>query len=129
MNTHRPSLRAGLLATAALLTALAAMTGSAGARTRPTSTAVHAVIWPNHIVTIAPKSAKVGKVVVKVKNRDTAPQQLQINGVETPFIEPGGSGQLTVTFKKPGLYSIALPDQAQTYAADYARNATRLRVT
>jgi len=105
------------------------LAGSALAKKPASGTTVRAVIWPNNLVTIAPKSARMGSVVLTVKNRDTAPQQLQINGVESKLIEPGSSVTMTVTFQKPGLYSIALPDQSQSYANDYARNATRLKIT
>jgi len=98
------------------------------AKKQPAGNTVRAVIWPNHVVTIAPKAAKRGAVVFTVKNRDTVPQQFQINGAETHVIEPGASAAITVTFTKPGLYSIALPDLAQSYANDYARLATRIRI-
>jgi len=91
--------------------------------------AVRAVIWPNLVITVAPKVFKKGTVVLKVKNRDSSAQQVEIDGSETQIIEPGETGRILVTFRKPGFYTFALPDQQQTYAAGYKKAATRVRVT
>ena len=101
----------------------------AGAATaaKPSNT-VRAVIWPNTSVTIAPKAVARGSVTIKVKNRDKSPQQLEINGVKTPLILPGGSVQMTIVLKKPGSYSIDLPDAQQSYQSEEAHYSTVLKV-
>ncbi len=117
---------AGAVAAAGLLLTTQ-LAGSAAAASAPV--AVRAVIWPNMVVTVAPAKFKHGTVSWVVKNRAATPQQLQVNGKETPIIEPGGSIKVTFTFKKRGYYSIALPDQQQSYQQEYRRLATRVKVT
>ncbi len=123
-----PLIRRGGIALAALLGAvlLTAPMGSAAAKPQ---NAIRAVIWPNQIVTVAPTAVKRGKIVLKVKNRDGTAQQLEVNGQSTPVIQPGGSIQVTLTFKKRGFYAFSLPDAQQSYANDYQHAGTRIKVT
>lgn len=115
---------------AAMLIGVAALAvaGAASAKPKP-ATAIRAVIWPNQIVTVAPKSIRHGKVILKVKNRDDTAQQLEVNGQATPVIQPDGSIQVTVTFKKRGYYSFSLPDAQQSYANDYQHSGVRIKIT
>jgi len=115
---------------ASAIAGILAIPGLASASpTRVPRVAVRAVIWPNLVITVAPKVFKKGTVVLKVKNRDSSAQQVEIDGSETQIIEPGETGRMLVTFTKPGFYTFALPDQQQTYAAGYNKAATRVKVT
>ena len=117
-----------MVAAAALLGTLL-LVAAAGSSAATPQTAIRAVIWPNQLVTIAPKSVKHGKVVLIVKNRDATVQQLELNGQATPLIQPGGSVKVTLSLPKRGVYTFALPDAQQSYANDYQHAGTRIRVT
>ncbi len=85
----------------------------------PKPAVVRATIWPNLIITVAPKTFRHGTVVFKVKNRDTQSHRFSINGAETTKIGPGKSVALTVTFRKPSTYEFTLPDYEPTAANGY----------
>jgi len=99
----------------------------AAAAAKPSNT-VRAVIWANTSVTIAPKVVTHGTVTLKVKNHANTPQALEINGVKTPLILPGGSIEMKLVLKKPGSYSIDLPDAQQTYQSEEQHYSTALKV-
>jgi uncharacterized cupredoxin-like copper-binding protein len=67
-----------------------------------------AVIWPNLVITVAPKSVSLGRVVFKIKNRDIKSHQLLIDGIESVNIGPDKTASLVVTFKRTGIYSVTL---------------------
>ena len=49
--------------------------------------------------------AKPGKVTFDFKNAGHVAHDFRINGKQTPLTQPGGTANLTVTFKKKGTYS------------------------
>jgi hypothetical protein len=59
-------------------------------------------------VTFNPSLINVGKVRIIVSNSDKEPHIFEINGVSSRVLGPGGRQVLTVTFKRPGIYSAAV---------------------
>ena len=115
---------------AGLLLVLAAPTSASPQRaTGAPPVTVRAVIWPNLKITVAPASFKAGQVTFVVKNRDSHPHQFSVNGVTWPKIKPHGSGTMTVTFKKPTVYSITLPDYFPAPNTRYVLPGGSLKVT
>jgi Cupredoxin-like domain len=111
----------------AALCGAALLTSAAAAKPKPSNT-VRAVIWANTSITVAPKAVARGTVKITVKNRDSAPEQLEINGISTPIIQPGGSVEMTVVLKKPGVYSLDLPNTQQTYQNEYHHYSAQIKV-
>jgi hypothetical protein len=66
----------------------------------------------NLTVTFAPKTVNIGTVVLDISNSDNDPHQFEINGKETKLIGGGGKAVLTVTFKRAGLYPVAITAEA-----------------
>ena len=71
---------------------------------------VKATIWPNLIITFAPKAFPHGRVTIKVNNRASQAHEFAINGVTSRSIRPHTAGLVTVTFKRRGVYSATLAD-------------------
>lgn len=71
---------------------------------------VRVTISPTLLITFSPKAFKHGTVVLKIKNRNDRAHPFLINGVTTKIIKPGAIVSATVTFKRPGVYTAALPD-------------------
>lgn len=122
------SIRAAFVAGFLLVVAALAMAAPLSASSPPTTT-VRAVIWPNLVITVSPKSFKAGKVTFVVKNRDTSPHQFSVNGVTWPKIAPHKSASMTVTFKKPSVYSMTLPDYYPAQSTKYVTPIGSLKVT
>ena len=72
---------------------------------KPQATTV-AVTETEFKITLASTSLKAGKITFDIKNTGKLPHDLAIKGGQkTKLIQPGGSGQLTVTLK-PGRYHL-----------------------
>ena len=116
MKVSRPSTIAALAA-AALLGVTHPAPGSA-AVSHPIT--VVATIRPDSLpgilnqpgkVTLAPKTFKHGTVRFTIRNLDIVRHQFEIDGVTSRWMQPkNGVAIITVTFKKPGLYSFTCPD-------------------
>jgi hypothetical protein len=59
-------------------------------------------------VTFAPDLINVGTVIISVSNSDNEEHMLEINGVSTKLLGPGGRTNVRVTFKKPGIYPVSV---------------------
>jgi hypothetical protein len=95
----------------------------------PRPVTVRAVIWPNLAITVAPDSFKAGRVTIIVKNRDRVPHQFAINGTTWPKIKPNKSAAMTVTFKKPSVYGMTLPDYYPGQGNRYVVPGASVKVT
>jgi hypothetical protein len=62
-------------------------------------------------VTFSPALINVGTVIILVSNSDKDPHQLEIAGVTSRRMGGGGKAVMRVTFKTPGIYSVALTTQ------------------
>jgi hypothetical protein len=109
--------------------ALVAMFASAQVASATPPPVVRAVIWPNLAITLAPKSVKHGTVVFKIKNRDVKAHEFSINNVESAMIKPHTVVAMTVTFKKPNIYSFTLPDFLAGPKTGYQAVGGQLKVT
>jgi hypothetical protein len=62
-------------------------------------------------VTFSPSLINVGKVRIIVSNSDKEAHSFEINGVSSRLLGPGGRQVLTVTFKRPGIYPVAVSSE------------------
>ena len=112
MRASRSSRRrlrdASVILAAAALTFVTSVSAAPAAPPPPVT--VRAVIWPNLVITVAPASFKRGTVLFTIKNRDSMAHVFEINGVKSKPIAPHKVVAMTVTFKKPSVYSYTLPD-------------------
>ena len=104
---------------AQVLCAQAVSAPRANAAHKPKMLTIHATIWKNLVITVAPKTFPKGTVVFKVRNRDVQPHKFTINCAVSQSIRPGGSASLTVTFRKASSYEFTLADYVPTAATGY----------
>lgn len=68
-------------------------------------------------VTFSPDLINVGRVHISIHNLDVEPHALEIGGVLSKTIGPGGRAIVTVTFKRAGVYNVSLiSDELQVSA-------------
>lgn len=68
-------------------------------------------------VTFSPDLINVGRVHISIHNLDVEPHALEIGGVLSKTIGPGGRAVVTVTFRRAGVYNVSLiSDELQVAA-------------
>lgn len=113
--------RAKLALGGALVAGVLAVPLQATAAKAPTPVVVKVTIIGHPIPTIpgklifSPVSAKRGRVVFKITNRDDEFHSFEINGVVSRAMGPHrGQAVMRVNFKKRGVYNATVPDDNQS---------------
>jgi hypothetical protein len=94
---------------------MAVLVGLASAAVAAASPLKHPVVVVTTIspvlkITFTPKTLPVGTVVFKVRNGSSQEHEFSIDNVTSGWIQPHGSGSITVTFTRPALYTGTLAD-------------------
>jgi hypothetical protein len=71
----------------------------------------HNSMFANRTVTLTPGTINVGTVVIDVANSDNESHRFQINGKTSKLMGAGGRATITVTFKHPGTYPVAVTSE------------------
>jgi plastocyanin len=58
----------------------------------------------------APAKIRRGRITLRITNADNDEHIFAINGVASSWIKPKQTTKLTVTFKRPGVYTASCPD-------------------